>query len=868
MAMSEEKKVKIMVDGQQANASFNQIATAVRLLSNDLKKMNSDDPKYKEKAEELKKMKDRMNELRPAVTGTDNALQKMNEEFLQMTPFGPMINAITMAMGKGKTAVTVLSTAFKGLGRAILTTGFGALIIALGLVINYFTTTQDGIDRVNKVLQPLNSILQRVIGVLQELGGYLIDGFTKAINSPYDALKSFVGFIQGQLINRITSIGTALKGVYQILTFDFEAGFKSLGDAVIQATLGIEDGVEKAADAAKRTGQFFKDAANEGTRIANLQISIEKAEIELAKNRQKYAEEYKKAAEIAENVAASAEERAAAAQRGIEVTNQRLKEEQALLDMKIEKLSIEQKQNDTSREGEMEMAELIAQRNELETQASEARTTARSKFNVATQAMAAEDKKRHEETMKQLKEQEKAEQEKEKKRLELRQKFLEAEAALERSLEDLRVSLMEDGLAKTEAQLALNLERELAALEKRKLEILNNETITQEERLAIEQQYTELAELTRQENLEALKEARAEEREKDLEELIEKKDEDLEAEMAFIEDSFRNAIDAEFRKKEALLEIQKQYALEKMALLDLTNKDEFARYQQLQKTVAQIDKQIADNKIDEEKRAEEFKKQIRDEGLAYLSSSLKAGLDLFEENSKARRAMSTATKAIEIAEVIRNGIKESTNWWERAATLGPILGPIVGATLVAATAIRTAGAVNKIRTTQYATGGSTGSGRVIDMVMDRSGAWRMPNGQGAKNVGTFARGGHVNSASLGVIGEAGSEWVGPNWMIRSPKYANIFGYLEAERRRATPFATGGMTASAPPQIPQNSSATADLQQFMAMIEQFGEMQLVLEQIRDLLGEWPSTLRVVNDPRDILDGVRVLNEIEADSRINR
>jgi len=55
---------------------------------------------------------------------------------------------------------------------------------------------------------------------------------------------------------------------------------------------------------------------------------------------------------------------------------------------------------------------------------------------------------------------------------------------------------------------------------------------------------------------------------------------------------------------------------------------------------------------------------------------------------------------------------------------------------------------------------------------------------------------------------------------------------------------------------------------MVLIEQFGEMQMVLEDIRNLLGEWPTKLRVVNDPRDILDGVRVLNEIEADSRINR
>ena len=247
---------------------------------------------------------------------------------------------------------------------------------------------------------------------------------------------------------------------------------------------------------------------------------------------------------------------------------------------------------------------------------------------------------------------------------------------------------------------------------------------------------------------------------------------------------------------------------------------------------------------------------------------MQLGLDLLDEESKARKVLANAMKALEIAQVVMNGVKEVQAIWAGAATLGPIAGPIVGGLQTGIAVGRTAIAVNKIRTTQYAKGGATGSGQVIDMMMDSSGVWRMPNGQSARNVGSFARGGHVNSASFGVIGEAGGEWVGPNWMMRSPKYANIFGYLEAERRRATPFATGGMTAGAPAQIPQNSSATADLQQFMAMIDQFGEMNDKLDQMISLLREWPVNLRVYNDPRDIMEGVRVLNEIESDSRINR
>lgn len=454
-----------------------------------------------------------------------------------------------------------------------------------------------------------------------------------------------------------------------------------------------------------------------------------------------------------------------------------------------------------------------------------------------------------------------------------REEYAKASAELDRQIEDLRISLMEEGIEKEKAKLDSRYQRDLEALDLKKKTILENETLTQEERIAIEEQFAELARQKQIERDEAIKEAQTEQREKDIEEQFAQFDEDQEREILLLENSMINAMDAEFRKKEALLEIQRQYALEKLAILEAAGEGESLQALKLKNTLAQIDKSIADGKIQNEQRVADAKRMIQQTQFEAAKEFLALGIDLMNEDSKARKAFVSAYKAVQIGQIIADGVKEVQAIWKNANSnpiniLIPGSGTALAIAQTALATARTAGAVNRIRTTQFATGGSTGSGKVIDMVMGKNGTWHMPNGQSARNVGTFARGGHVNSASLGVIGEAGSEWVGPNWMIRSPKYANIFGYLEAERRRATPFATGGMTASAPPQIPQNSSATADLQQFLRMIEQFGEIQMVLEQIRDLLGEWPSTLRVVNDPRDILDGVRVLNEIESDSRINR
>jgi len=62
---------------------------------------------------------------------------------------------------------------------------------------------------------------------------------------------------------------------------------------------------------------------------------------------------------------------------------------------------------------------------------------------------------------------------------------------------------------------------------------------------------------------------------------------------------------------------------------------------------------------------------------------------------------------------------------------------------------------------------------------------------------TFKSGGHVRHPKVGLIGEAGAEWVAPNWMMRSPLTAPLIAGLERMRMNggAVPFANGGFTQS-------------------------------------------------------------------------
>lgn len=450
----------------------------------------------------------------------------------------------------------------------------------------------------------------------------------------------------------------------------------------------------------------------------------------------------------------------------------------------------------------------------------------------------------------------------------LQDDFAKKEVEAQKAYEDLQIALMDEGIEKKVAKLTLEHQRSMAELDRHREEILANTATTEEQKGALLESYRIQEDLKDQEYRKKKSELEEEEHKRKLQNDLEKLTEEEAIKGELIDQQFMNAINAEWQRNEARLNLDREFVARRLEILEKAGKGETAQAEKLRTALLRIDKEIADGKIAEAQRAEDFKYQIQQMGFEAARGFMQLGLELMGEEAKGRKNLATVMKAVEIGQITMQGIKEVQSIWAGAATLGPIAGPIVGALQTGIAVARTGLAINKIRTAKYAKGGATGSGQLIDMMIGGDGTWRMPDGRSTRNVGSFAKGGPVGSASFGVIGEAGAEWVGPNWMLRSPKYANIFGYLEAERRKATPFAMGGATASGAPQISQNSSATQDLQQFMAMKEQFGEMRDVLEDIRSLLEAWPQQLRVVNDPRDILDGVRVLNEIEADSRINR
>ena len=70
MAQSnEERKIKIILDGQQVNASLKQMEASAALMRNQLRKMSADDPNRKKLLADFHQMKERIKDANTELHG-------------------------------------------------------------------------------------------------------------------------------------------------------------------------------------------------------------------------------------------------------------------------------------------------------------------------------------------------------------------------------------------------------------------------------------------------------------------------------------------------------------------------------------------------------------------------------------------------------------------------------------------------------------------------------------------------------------------------------------------------------------------------------------------------------------------------------
>ena len=296
--------------------------------------------------------------------------------FVQTGRLAPAaLNATAAATGN-------VSTGMKVLRGAIIATGIGALVVVLGSLIAYFTSTQEGINKVNKALTPLKVVFQTLIGVVQNFGKYLLE----AITHPKQMLIDLLDFLKGQFMNRLNGMIDIFKGIGKIITGDIKEGIKQVGEAAAQTVTGVENVVGKVKDAGKAMSDTIDEAVKRGQRIEEINQKLSSSEADFIQQTAELKQLFKEQNMIAEDTTKTFAEREEAAKKSIEIQKQinKLAEDRNGLEQEL--LNLKFASNDTS---DADRAELAKKKAELAEQAAariEAITTQNNKVNTIRKA--------------------------------------------------------------------------------------------------------------------------------------------------------------------------------------------------------------------------------------------------------------------------------------------------------------------------------------------------------------------------------------------------------------------------------------------------------------------------------------------------
>lgn len=187
---------------------------------------------------------------------------------------------------------------------ALASTGIGLIVIALGSLIAYFATTQEGADALAKVMTPLKEVMGSVLGVVQKLGGALAKLFSGG------GISAFLGDVK--------EVGSNL-------------------------------------------GKTMKEAVSRGKEMAALQQNLNKSNASYITDQARLKKEFQEQKKISEDTTKTIAEREEAARKAIGVQEEIRKGTVTRLNQEAQLLKLKQMANDTSDEEKAQLATKLAE---------------------------------------------------------------------------------------------------------------------------------------------------------------------------------------------------------------------------------------------------------------------------------------------------------------------------------------------------------------------------------------------------------------------------------------------------------------------------------------------------------------------------
>ncbi len=435
---------------------------------------------------ELKKVKKSIVDVNEASVKTKQSNEELSEGIgaLDRATGG----AITK-FGSFKGSLKSITSGFKTLRLAIISTGIGALLIAVTSLTAAFTSSEEGQNRFAKILSVIGALTGNLVDLLADLGEGIIKVFTDPIEVLEDFGKSIKTYITDEIKIITDGIGLLGDAIKKVFSGDFKGALEDASKGAKKLYIEANPVIQAIEGMANATSKFVKEQvkeANAAAKVADMRAKADKIERKLIVDRSKLESEIALLRlKSRQEEEFSAEERKQALLDAQVLEEQLLSKETEFLELRRDAQVLENTFSRSNKENLNKEAEAIAAVNRVVARRADAARSTQRELNRVSKEIERDEK-------------EKAKQEQEK---------INAQIKKEKERQDTIQKIRDEYVKKREDKEADTELKKIELEEQRKLAELERLHATEQQKLEVKAYYDQLRE-----------EARANQKNKELDE--------------------------------------------------------------------------------------------------------------------------------------------------------------------------------------------------------------------------------------------------------------------------------------------------------------------------------------------------------------
>lgn len=173
---------------------------------------------------------------------------------------------------------------------ALIATGLGAFVIAVGSLAAAFTSSEEGQNKFAKIMGVIGSVTGNLITMLSDLGFKIIEVFENPKQALIDFQAAFVKNITTRIESTIKTFGFLGSAIKKAISLDFSGAVddaKSAGSSFVDSLTGVEDSVNKVSTSVSNLTTELIEEGKVAGKIADQRAQADKLDRKLTVERAK-----------------------------------------------------------------------------------------------------------------------------------------------------------------------------------------------------------------------------------------------------------------------------------------------------------------------------------------------------------------------------------------------------------------------------------------------------------------------------------------------------------------------------------------------------------------------------------------------------